>query len=335
MRRLLVLALAVVMIFSLFACGKADENTTEPDGISTEPVAGPEETDAPVETDPTETDPTDYDTTPVYETEADDTDAEITTSADITTEPSALEFTEVNETVYVYGTAILNVRKEPSVNSEKLGEMKEGETVTRLGYNSSWSKISYYGKICYASSDYLTTSAPLEFTDKYDTVYTTAEGTLNIRKKPDTKAEIIAALPYGTELSRTGISTSTDANGITWSRILYNGQVCYASTAFLDTEKPSLADADKDFTALSETVYVVRQNGEIKVESINIRALPSRSSNSIAVVGPDTELTRTGIAKSADAEGIIWSRVVYDGKTGYIGSGYLTADAPVNENAAG
>ena len=314
MRKLLILALALIMIISLVACKGASDETTDTDPI----VTGPTDT-KPAYTEPKETEDTSgiYETAPIPETDA----------------PVGDKFIEVNETVFVYGTDILNVRKEASADSEKMGEMKEGEQVTRVGYNEKWSKISYYGNIYYASSDYLTTSAPLEFADKTDTVYIVAEGTLNLRKKPTGVADIVAYLPYGTELSRTGIAKTADSEGITWSRLLYNGEVCYASTAFLSNEKP--ADIDGDFKALNETVYVVRQNGSVKVEALNIRARPSRSSNSIAVVSADTELIRIGIAKEADEEGIVWSKVIIEGKTGYVSSSYVTTDAPVSENANG
>lgn len=313
MRKFLILTLALFMITSLFACKGNTDDTIDSD---------------PIVTDPNDTDPigtTDDDLTEVTN-EPDDTDLPPETDA-----PQADAFTEVNETVYVYGTDILNVRKEASAESEKMGEMKEGEQVTRVGYNQKWSKISYYGNIYYASSDYLTTSAPLEFKDKTDTVYIIAEGTLNLRKKPTRVADIVAYLPYGTELSRTGIAKTADSEGITWSRLLYNGEVCYASTVFLANEKPTFTDIDDDFTTLNEMVYVVRKNGDVKVETLNIRALPSRSSNSLADVGPDTELLRIGIAKEADEEGIVWSKVVYNGKTGYVGSSYVTTDKPVSD----
>ena len=316
MRRFLIITLALVTLLSLVSCGASADETTD--------------------TTPTETQPTDVDTSGVridpVETDAPESSDETTASAE-TEEVLADEFISVNETVYVYGTDVLNVRAEPSKDSAKMGEMKEGEQVTRIGYNSSWSKISYYGNTYYASSDYLTTRAPLDFSDKTDTVYIIAEGTLNLRKKPAANSDIVAFLPYGTELSRTGIATTEDDAGIIWSRLLYNGEVCYASSSFLDTEKPSLSDTDDDFKTVNEIVYVARKNGNVTVLSLNVRALPSLSSNSLAVLEPDTMLTRIGIAKEADADGIIWSMVVYNGKTGYVSSSYITTEVPTDEVA--
>ena len=128
MRKFLTFLLALIMILSLAACGTSGDDTT--DKAETDPI----ETDAPSTDDTPETNaPTD-----TNETDA-PTDTDDTAETDA---PSATEFEEVNETVYVYGTDVLNVRKEASADSEKMGEMKEGEQVTRIGYNAKWSKIS-------------------------------------------------------------------------------------------------------------------------------------------------------------------------------------------------
>ena len=55
---------------------------------------------------------------------------------------------------------------------------------------------------------------------------------LNIRSSPDSSADtnIVATLPQGAELRRVGVGTG----GITWSKVIYNGMVCYASSRYLE-----------------------------------------------------------------------------------------------------
>ena len=309
MRKFLALALALIMIFSLVAC-KPAVDTDDSSADDTDPIVNPPETDVPENTGD----------------ETEDT-SETSGTGDETEEPQGPEFTEVNETVYVYGTDVLNVRKEASADSEKMGEMKEGEQVTRIGYNAKWSKISYYGETYYASSDYLTTHAPLEFDDKTDTVYIVAEGSLNLRKKPAASADVVAYLPYGTALDRTGIATTEDEFGTTWSRLLYNGEVCYASTSYLSEKAPAVTPTD-DFNAVNEDVYIVAELNDRVIESLNLRATPSLSGNIVVSVPAGTKLLRVGVAKEADEEGIVWSKVIYNNVTCYASSGYLTTDAP-------
>ena len=75
-----------------------------------------------------------------------------------------LEFTTVNETVYATGT--VNVRKSYSSSSESIGQLKEGDRVTRLGVSKTtsenyyWSKITYNGITAYVISSKLTTEEP-------------------------------------------------------------------------------------------------------------------------------------------------------------------------------
>ena len=313
MRKFLVLALALIMIFSLVAC-KPPVDTEDPNSSDTDPIETPPVTDDPNVTDDT-----------------DDTSGE----GDETDEPTGPEFTEVNETVYVYGTEVLNVRKEASADSEKMGEMKEGEQVTRIGYNAEWSMISYYGETRYAHSDWLTTHAPLEFEDKTDTVYVIAEVSLTLNKKPAEIADDVVYLPYGTKIDRTGIATELDEFGTKWSRLLYNGEVCYASTTYLSETKPQDMPVEDDFTVVNEYVYVETVHNGVAVEDgIKLRTLPTRAPESKApyTAAPGTKLLRIGIAKEADEEGIVWSKVIYNNQTLYASSGWLTTEAPVADD---
>lgn len=314
MRKTLILLLALIMLLSLFACRGGDD-TTDSDDVSKEPTDTSTDQNPPIDT----SDPTD--TSAPADTSAPDDTSDTTTDPTGTDEP---EFISVNETVYVYGTDVLNVRKEPSKNSELVGEMKSGEQVTRIGYNDTWSKISYYGEVCYASSEYLTTTAPLSFKDQTDKVYIVADGRLYLRDNPSLKADVVAYLPYGTELSRTGVANGVDEDGITWSRVLYNGKVCYASTKYLAEELPA-----DDFKIVYENVYVVSSKDNKPVTELNLRYTPSLSGNIFKTVKAETQLLRIGVANSADDDDIIWSKLLYtDGTVCYASSSYLTTAVP-------
>lgn len=56
-------------------------------------------------------------------------------------------------------------------------------------------------------------------------------GALNIRTAPDTATgQVVAQLPQGTQLNRIGIGR----DGNKWSKVLYEGRVCYASSSYLE-----------------------------------------------------------------------------------------------------
>ncbi|MBQ9080171.1 MAG: SGNH/GDSL hydrolase family protein [Clostridia bacterium] len=69
-------------------------------------------------------------------------------------------------------------------------------------------------------------------------------GALNIRSTPDStvSTNIVISLQMGTELNRIGIGTGDN----TWSKVMYNGQVCYASSKYLEVK----SSADVDLTGV-------------------------------------------------------------------------------------
>lgn len=305
MKRWLLIALSLLMILSLVACDGEPKTSSDSD------------TDIPVDSTPMPDETTPMPDETSSEPEASDTtepeSSETTGAAEIPADPT--EFVEAKETVYVYGTDVLNIRKSASTDGEKVGEMKEGESVTRTGYSEEWSRISYYGEIRYAASRYLTTVAPFEYTNKTETVYVNGPQ-LNLRVKASPEADIVVTLNRGDAVERTGVSTTTDENGYEWSRLLYNGQVCYANSSYLSAT-PSVSDT-LSFAEKSDTVYTTAE------DAVNLREDASATAAIVASVGYGTHLERTGLASVEDAEGIVWSRVVYDGKTCYISTAYLT-----------
>lgn len=76
-------------------------------------------------------------------------------------------FTDCNETVYATGT--VNIRESWSVDSNKLGSLGTGDSVTRTGVSiegteaDGWSRISLAdGSIVYVGSKYLSTTKPVQ-----------------------------------------------------------------------------------------------------------------------------------------------------------------------------
>lgn len=306
MKRFLLLTLALLMILSLASCDGTPETTSDPDTSTPEETTTlPEETSS----EPEETTSEPEETTEPESSETTDSPADPT------------EFTEVRETVYVINTNELNVRRAPSLDGEKVASMKEGESVVRTGVNADWSRISYNGETCYASSEYLTTVAPFVYTDKLETVYV-AVAKLNLRAKANAESTTLYVLDLGTELQRTGVSTTKDEEGNEWSRLLYNGTVCYANSTCLSTTK-STADT-LTFEEKDDTVYTIAET------AVNLRQDADVNSTILASLGYGTALKRTGLATAADKDGILWSRVTVGDKTGYISTAYLSETSVVS-----
>lgn len=90
-----------------------------------------------------------------------------------TTEPT---FKSANDKVYATGD--INIRKSYSADSDKIGTLKAGESVTRTGISDNgWSKVSYNGGTGYIKTSLLTTEEPSKASDKaLKTLEVTPEG---------------------------------------------------------------------------------------------------------------------------------------------------------------
>ena len=75
------------------------------------------------------------------------------------------------------------------------------------------------------------TPEALVFADVEETVYATE--TVNIRKEAGTEAEVLGKLGTGQSVQRSGYHE-------TWSRVEYEGQVCFIASEYLSTEEPKV-----------------------------------------------------------------------------------------------
>lgn len=153
MKKALILGLSLSLALSLTACGGSNNNAADNNqDTSTPEVSQSVETAAPdVEQATQTTQETTPETTPETEQPSQEENPE--------SEETGPKFTEVNETVYA--TTSVNVRASYSADSDKVGSLSSGASVTRTGVgDNGWSRIIYNGNEAYVSSDYLTTTKP-------------------------------------------------------------------------------------------------------------------------------------------------------------------------------
>lgn len=166
MKKALVCILPLALLLVLTACGET------PDGPMAYPGPGAfeppiVETTAP-ETAPPETSAPEpvSDTVPAAPVENGNPQgqAETATPEAAVSEPVDL-FTEADETVYATGS--VNIRASWSADSERLGALSWGESVTRTGIGTdeaeNWSRVTLAdSSTAYISSKYLSTSKPVQ-----------------------------------------------------------------------------------------------------------------------------------------------------------------------------
>ena len=267
--------------------------------------------------------------TKAAETETAETKAAETEKTQQDKESSA-SYTDVNETVWA--TYSVSIRSAASTDADKLDVLVGSYSITRTGVgDNGWSKVDYNGQTGYIKSEYLTTTKPAAASDSTqqtsetkqetketkETVYATAG--VNIRAKASADADVIGTLIAGYSITRT-----SNSNG--WSKVDYNGQTGYIKSDYLTTTKPQVTESNQtssssntsssksDIEEVKETVYATA--------GVNIRAKASADADKIGTLVAGGSITRTGKTSSG------WSRVDYNGQTGYIKSDYLTTTKP-------
>lgn len=163
-QKVFISGLCLTLALSLVSCGgqqtgpepqepKQEVQQTEP--VTTEPTVEPMEVKQEVKP-----------TAPVEE-EQDTGDKSDSAVTDGEAEPAVQLFTDVEETVYATGT--VNIRASYTADSEKLGSLSRGQSVTRTGTSiqgteaEGWSRVQLSdGSTAYISNKYLSTTKPVD-----------------------------------------------------------------------------------------------------------------------------------------------------------------------------
>lgn len=147
----------------------------------------------------------------------------------------------------------------------------------------------------------------------------TAKDATNLRDIPSQGEEstIIVTLQNGQTATRIGISEAG------WSKLEYNGEICYAVSSLLTTDltaKPQEEQEAPEDDGIKTVFTDCNEKVCPKIE-VNLRTLPSvtnPNSEVVATIRHGDIVTRTGINTDVG-----WSRVEYGGQTLYCVSSYV------------
>jgi uncharacterized protein YgiM (DUF1202 family) len=240
--------------------------------------------------------------------------------AETETETTTETVEETKETVYA--TAGVNVRAKASADSDIIGTVIAGNSITRTSDKDGWSKVDYNGTTGYIKSEYLTTTKPQVETatttetveETKETVYATAG--VNVRAKASADSDIIGTVIAGYSITRT-----SDKDG--WSKVDYNGTTGYIKSEYLTTTKPQTTETTTTTENTSQTSSIEEVNETVyATDGVNIRAKASSDAEKLGSLAAGNSITRTGKLSNG------WSRVEFGGTTGYIKSDYLTTEKP-------
>ena len=226
----------------------------------------------------------------------------------------------------------LNMRSEASTSSAKLTTIPRGATVTVLEKGSTWSRVSYSGYTGYVMNQYLkfsgdatpttapttaptgaptsaptATAAPTSAPSGDKATVNTSSGNLNMRASASTSSAKLTTIPRGA-------TVTVLEKGSTWSRISYSGYTGYVMTQYLKfsgdaTPTTAPTQAPVDPTGVKALVNTTSK--------LNMRSAQSTSSSVVTQIPGGSTIDM--ISYGSD-----WSKVQYDGYTGYVASRYIT-----------
>ncbi|WP_242240829.1 SH3 domain-containing protein [Bacillus cereus group sp. BfR-BA-01309] len=225
---------------------------------------------------------------------------------------------------YTVNVSSLRVRTGPSTSHTTVGSVTKGQVVQVVGEVQDWFKINYAGQTAYVSKDYVTkggssdnvTQGNNQNNNQNNNVTVQTGGTyvvnatsLRVRTGPAAYHSVIGGVLNGTTLNVVG-----SENG--WFKVNYQGKTGFVSSEFVKFVKGGTATPEQPKQPEQPN------QGAIGDYYINASALNVRS-------GEGTNYRIIGALPQGQKVQVIsensgWSKINYNGQTGYIGTRYLS-----------
>ena len=220
---------------------------------------------------------------------------------------------EVLAASYVEATANVNVRSGPGTGYSKLGLISKGTKVEKLGTSGSWTIINYNGQKAYVSSDYVKAAGSSNTTAASG--YVTATANVNVRSGPGTGYSKLGVLSKGATVAKLGTSGS-------WTIINYNGTKAYVSTDYLKAASSSSGGSSSGGNSSGgSSGGTTTQTGYVAATTnVNVRSGPGTNYSVIGSLYKGTIVPKLGTSGT-------WTKITYNGGTGYVSSQYLAASS--------
>ena len=201
----------------------------------------------------------------------------------------------------------LNFRTGPSTSYSIINVLMNGQKVEYISTSGSWLKVKYNGVTGYVHGDYVTKGTTDNSTTG-TTKYVSASVGLNVRSGAGTSYSKLGKLEYKEKV--TVLSTS---NG--WSKINYNGKTGYVDSSYLKSTVSGSTDDNTNNETTGTTKYVNTTSG------LNVR---SGAGTSYSKLGKLEYKEKVTVLSTSNG----WSKINYNGKTGYVDSSYLQSTVP-------
>ena len=216
-------------------------------------------------------------------------------------------------------TANVNMRTGAGTSYSIILTIPKGAQVAVVSNASGWSRVTYNGKTGYVSSAYLSSTAvsapvvpptPIATAPAApsSTSVTKTTANLNMRKGAGTGYGIILTIPRDK-----AVTVVSSANG--WTKVTYNGSTGYVSSSYLVTTQAStpapVVPVTPEVPSTPSTTSITKTT-----VNLNMRKGAGTGYGIILTIPKDKAVT---VVSSANG----WTKVTYNGSTGYVSSSYL------------
>lgn len=247
----------------------------------------------------------------------------------------------------------LTIRSGPGKSYSRLGTLAKGKTFSITGKTTDssgtvWYRFTFNGKTAYASSAYVKTTSTASSSSSSSSSVTALSNTtgtvatksdpLIIRSGPGTSYSKLGTLAKGKTFTVTG--KTTDSSGTVWYRFTFNGKTAYASSKYvtIKTVTPPAQEPETDYKdevtdgKNDTTQTVVKKTGTVntKKDPLIIRSGAGKSYKNIGNIAKGKTFTILDEVK--DSTGLVWYKLTYSGKTGYVSSAYVIKKEEVIES---
>lgn len=245
--------------------------------------------------------------------------------------PSALKPATTSNRSHVT-SANLNLRFAAGTSHKVLATIPKGKTLNVIQTSGAWSKVTYNGKTGWVHNDYLTTTATpvAPNTSTPPTVSATLSKTtanLNLRASKSTNSSVLVTIPKG----QTVTVLKVEGN---WSHVKFGSRTGFVANTYLQkaASTPTPAPSQPTTPAVPSAPKEQSINQSyVTTANLNVRQGPGIG---YALV---TSIPNGTTVKATKQSGT-WVHVTYNGKSGYVSTGYLkqtttAPSAPVTPNA--
>ncbi|MBQ7714184.1 MAG: SH3 domain-containing protein [Oscillospiraceae bacterium] len=218
---------------------------------------------------------------------------------------------------------VVNVRSGPGTGYDRVEQLAKGKTVSILGEENGWYRVSWGDSTGYILKDYVAADSPAP----NGTV--TGGGNVNVRSGPGTDYSRVAQVGTGKR-----VALLAEEGG--WFRVAFDGKTGYILGDYVAPDAGALdallaaeaAEGSSAAEAAATESSTAAESGVITGGTVNVRA------------GAGTDFARVAQVSAGKTVAILgeengWYLVSFDGKTGYVRGDYVFVGGSVPDSAVG